>query len=207
MRKYLIAICILGSTLTTAKEVIGVEMSAHTTELSILDSNIARDIFKRLPVKSVYADLVHGLIFKNDRHIFCVREPSRIYHCHFYLKDLGEGELSSYWTDHDYGKGNFEEYIKTSKTKGKAELEFIDGRLHIYTEGKLAQYLYDRMDLGVSTYHKRDDGILYEKRRGRKMKCVKAEAENDDIYACRVFIPVGPDKKKKKPLGPMALAN
>jgi len=176
-------------------EISGVQIGAHASELSILDSKIARDLFMRLPVKSLNADLVHGLMFKNDKHIFCVREPDRKYHCHFYVKNLGEGELSSYWEDHDYGKGSLYEFISIKMKKGSAKLEIIDNKVHMYTEGSVAKYLFERMDLAKVSYHKRDDGITYEKRIGRKMKCVRAEAENADIHACRIFIPMGPSKK------------
>lgn len=173
----------------------GVKIIAHASELSIVDQEVAKAIFRRLPVKRANADLVHGLIFKNDKHIFCVREPDRIYHCHFYIKNLGEGELSSYWSDHDYGKGSLMEYLKLEPQKGVAKLEVVDNRLHLYTEGKIAKYLYERLDLAKVSYHQREDGIRYEKRIGRKMKCIRAEAEKQDIHACRVFIPMGPEKK------------
>lgn len=207
MKVFCLFIVLMTSQISQAKnpisddsifEISGVSMGAHASELSILDSNIARDLFKRLPVSYAPADLVHGLLFKNDRHIFCVREPSRKYHCHFYLKDHGEGELSSYWKDHDYGQGNLMEYLQSKMKKGTAKLEIINNRLHIYTEGDIAEYLFERMDLSKVSYHKRDDGITYEKRIGRKMKCVRAEAQNKDIHACRVFIPIGPDQKDEE---------
>ena len=184
-------------------EVIGVRIKAHTSEISITDSKVARDLFMRLPVQWKAADLVHGLMFKNDQYIFCVREPERVYHCHVYLKGFGEGELSSFWRDHDYGKGSFVEYIKKEPQKATANLAIKDNRLHLYTEGDVARILFEKMDLAKVSYHKTEDGVPFEKRIGRKMKCVRIEQEKSDYYACRVFVPIGDKKKDTPKVGPL----
>ena len=182
-------------------EVTGVGIRAHTSEISITDSKVARDLFMRLPVQWKAADLVHGLMFKNDQYIFCVREPERIYHCHVYLKGFGEGELSSFWRDHDYGKGSFVEYVKKKPEKAIAKLAIKNNRLHLYTEGEVAKVLFEKMDLAKTSYHK-EGKVPYEKRIGRKMKCVRIEQEDKDYYACRIFVPIGKEKKDELILGP-----
>lgn len=182
-----------------SNEVIGVKVKGHTTEFSIEDNEVAKALFKRLPVYYKPADLVHGLLLKNDRYLFCVREPSRNYHCHFYLKGHGAGELSSFWKDVDYGKGSLEQFIETSPIAAKAVMSIKDNSLVITVEGKMADNLFEQLDLAKSSFHVQD-GVRYEKRVGRKMNCVRLEFKERDHAACRIFVPFGkPPKKNKDP--------
>ncbi len=169
---------------------LGVNLKAN--EFSITNQNIARTLFMRLKAPIHDARIVHGLRFRYDKHIFCVREPERRFHCHFYLSGLGEGGLQNYEKDHDYGKGSVADFITKPTFSSGASAKIVKGSLIISlegVEGTLAAELYSGMDLVQESFHEKDS-VKYEQKNGRNLRCIKLQGQKESYHACKVFVPL-----------------
>ena len=189
MRAYILLLLIFSN--AYASEIsLGVKLKSN--EFSITDHSVARTLFMRLRSKVHDAQLVYGLRFKYDRHMFCVREPERRFHCHFYMKDLGEGRLQNFEKDHDFGKGTISNYLTKPTYKAGAQAKIKDGSLIISMEGgekSLANELYNSMDL-VEEKFLVNNGVKYESKSGSNLRCVKIQGSQSDYHACKVFVPL-----------------
>ncbi|WP_412469909.1 hypothetical protein [Oceanospirillum sp. RT-1-3] len=193
----LISFALILTFKTFATEISGIAISSHVNEFSVVDSKYAREIFLGLPVKNTYADLVHGLVFRYHKYFFCVREPSHKFHCHLYLNGKGEGELSSYNSDTDFGKGAISEFLETSRTNGKAKIRFENNTLKIKFDGNLAQRFWQKLDLIADDYHT-IGAKNYEVRKGKHLNCYLEKNKKKDIYQCQFNVTIKTDKPEIK---------
>lgn len=179
---------------TTSTFAINVGISSHTNEFSIVESKYARELFLSLPVKNTYADLVNGLIFKYHEFIFCVREPSRQFHCHIYLNGKGTGKLSSFHKDTDFGKGTILEFLSTKKLNSNADITYSNNRLRIKFEDKMAKRFWEKLDLIPESY-RQIAGRKIEARKGEMLNCINDNGK----FTCQFNIPINKEKKIKLP--------
>ncbi|MEH0860590.1 hypothetical protein [Halobacteriovorax sp. DPLXC-1] len=174
---------------TFASEINNIAISSHVNEFSIVDSKYAREIFLGLPVKNTYADLVHGLVFRYHKYFFCVREPSHKFHCHLYLNGLGQGKLSAYDTDTDFGKGAISEFLGTKRENGKAKISYDNNHLRINFSGKLAERFWLKLDLIKDSFHN-INGKKFELRSGKHLNCYMHSGEKKSEYKCQFNVPI-----------------
>lgn len=182
---------------TFGSEIENIPISSHVNEFSVVDSKYAREIFLGLPVKNTYADLVHGLVFRYHKYFFCVREPSHKFHCHLYLNGLGQGKLSAFDTDTDFGKGTISEFLGTKKENGRAKISYDNNHLRIRFKGKLAARFWQKLDLISDSFHN-INGKKYELRKGKHLSCYFHSSEKEDLYQCQFNVPIKENLKKIK---------
>ena len=120
-------------------------MSIHSQEVLVTSKEVSKKLYMNLKVKGKRADLVGGLYFKNDRFLFCWREPNFEYFCSFYLSMKGDGTLSSFQEDSDYGQGSLVDYIENKRVSGVGWIYEHDLGMDLIVEGDLAQRLIEKM--------------------------------------------------------------
>lgn len=174
---------------TFGTEISGIDISSHVNEFTVTNSKYAREIFLGLPVKNTYADLVHGLVFRYHKYFFCVREPNHQFHCHLYMNGKGEGELSSYNSDTDFGKGTISEFLGTTKANGKAKISYDNNILKIKFDGKLAERFWQKLDLIVESFHTIGNK-KYEVRKGKHLSCYIEKGMKKDTYRCQFNVTI-----------------
>ncbi|EPZ52073.1 hypothetical protein M902_2037 [Bacteriovorax sp. BAL6_X] len=185
----LISFALILTFKTFAAEISGIAVSSHVNEFSVVDSKYAREIFLGLPVKNTYADLVHGLVFRYHKYFFCVREPSHKFHCHLYLNGRGEGQLSAFDKDTDFGKGAISEFLGSSKSNGKSTISYDNNTLRIKFDSHLAKRFWNKLDLIAENYHTIGNK-KYEVRKGKHLNCYIEKNEKKDIYQCQFNVTI-----------------
>lgn len=178
---------------TFGSEVKDITISSHVNEFSIMDSKYAREIFLGLPVSNSPSTVVGGRIFRFHKYFFCVREPDHNFHCHLYLNEQGQGTLSAYDTDTDFGKGSVVEFLTTMKANGKAAISYDNNTLRINFNGKLAARFWQKLDLVQDSYHN-INGKKYELRSGKHLNCYFHSSEKVDVYKCQFNVPIKPSR-------------
>jgi hypothetical protein len=184
------------------------DLAFYSQELEVSSSAPAKEIFHGIAREAVEASLVHGLFFKNDRFVFCQREPhsyahKAFYKCSVYLKMNGLGELSNYETDSDYGKGDTVEAIITKPVKGIGNLVPTISGLKIEVTGDLANFLYKKMSKIYVDYDESEDSIV-EVKRGVNIFCAKISSKEKQgtiqkvETKCSVNIKLNGDQKARE---------
>lgn len=176
-----------------AAEIKGIKISSHVNEFSVIDSKYAREIFLGLPVRNTPSSVVGDRIFRHHKYFFCVREPDHRFHCHLYLNGIGEGELSAFDTDTDFGKGSVVEFLTTVKANGKADISFDKNILKIKFDGTLARRFWQKLDLIADDYHTIGNK-KYEVRKGKHLNCYIEKNEKKDHYRCQFNVKINTDK-------------
>jgi hypothetical protein len=162
-----------------------------TNEFSILDNEIAKEIYFAIAKEPKEFDLIGQTYYKNDRYIYCIEEINRQYHCHFYFQNRKEGKLSSFETDSDYGKGDVIEAIYGKPILEKASIELIPYGLGIYFKNRAAKFFYNHLN-GPSYVDK-----LGTKKIGKFITCVKYYENEIEKYQCGIALPINPHKWEK----------
>jgi hypothetical protein len=167
-----------------------VKLRMFSQEVAIVDPVIAAEIYWELIPKEEEADLVHNLHFKYDKYIFCQRDPLKMHICAVYLNQHANGELSSYHTDTDYGKGDVIEAAYTKPVTGYGYFRPIEEGLILTFEGDLAKSLYDKMYKAKEDVEEPTQFWIKTIRQGQHMGCQRKDYLESDYtsYACAMTV-------------------
>lgn len=171
-------------------------LRAHAQEIAIVSPSLAKKIFYQLDVEEKEADLVASLFFKNDEFLFCHKEPDRVHMCSIYLNFAGIGELSSYFVDSDYGKGNLYEAISEKPVYGRGDITFYPTEIKISVSKAIARMLYSKMDQIYEDVLEDDYNTIYQ-RDGVDIQCVEiySKQKKQTDYSCTINIKINGDWK------------
>lgn len=175
----------------------------HTQELAITSEKIAKEMYNSLDTKEEEADLVHALFFKYGEFLYCHKEPEEAHLCAAYLNFNGLGELSSFRTDSDYGKGDVIEAIITKPVVGKGLVTPTAEGFNLEVKGKLGEFLYQKMKDVYADYDEKENRVI-ETKKGKDMSCqlttIKLESKNKRIFNCKVSVKMNGDNRRLPPL-------
>ncbi len=161
------------------------EFVLHTNELSIKSNELSKEIYKKLKVRSVGADLYYGLFFKNDEFFFCENNNNKEFKCFIYLSANDPGSVSSYYSDSDYGKGSMTEFIETKPIIEPLSLIIDGNNITIKFKGQMAQRLYKKFkkfneDIDSS------NGVDYKIQSGEHLNCYQAKIKKKIKHFCEL---------------------
>ena len=168
-----------------------VDIEIHGTEIKITNKLIASSIYKTLNIKEYEYDLVYNYFYKNDEYIHCKRFSNKEFSCAFYLNSNYPDELSSFYTDHDYGKSDLINLIKTHPKKTKAKYNLSNNILKITFNNFIAERMYKNLNKTYSKYFEDD----YQKsitREGKQLYCqlIKYKLLSESTYSCTITVPL-----------------
>jgi hypothetical protein len=181
------------------------QLRFHTQELAITSEKVSKEMYKSLDTKEEEADLVHALFFKYGEFLYCHKEPEESHLCATYLKFNGQGELSSFRTDADFGKGDVIEAIITKPVVGKGSVTATAEGFDLEVKGKLAGFLYNKMNEVYADYDEKENRVI-ESKKGKDMQCnytlIKRENGNKKLYYCKVSVKMNRDNRPELPINP-----
>lgn len=162
------------SRMAFAETFLSSNLKFHTQELLIASGGTARELYEAMHVQERQADLVAGLWFKNDEHLFCWIEPTGDFYCAVYLDFTGKGRLSSFSKDSDYGMGDPVDFIVNKPVVGEGKLYPMKWGMDMVVEGELAAFLRKK---------------LYRAPYDRKRKMYRGEQIACSQHQCLVRVP------------------
>lgn len=154
-------------------------------EIVIQDSEVNEFIYNTMDLDRVELSLVAGHYCKYDEFIFCENTTDMSYRCSFYIDLIGDGHLSSYYTDHDFGKSDLVDYIENKDLQGKAKFDVNSEGVIFWIEGPIAKRIYAKMP-GVAGRLSVVSSVSYHYKEGQHFKCWK----NKKNSICQITVPV-----------------
>jgi len=173
------------------------EIKFHTSEMLIKNGLLCQQIYQKIDQAQKEFEYVPEDVYKNDEYFYCIKDSSESCQCSFYFSNLSRGELSSFYTDGDYGKGSFIDFIMEKPIISNAKSGWNKNGINLDVKGKLAETLYKKLNEIPVDYTLKEKMQLGHKL-GQSVSCFeKNESRMKPQFYCRIFVPV-----TQKKIGP-----
>jgi hypothetical protein len=130
--------------------------SFRAGEVKVTHPLLAKLIYDHLDVQEVEANLVHGLFFKNDRYLFCLKDQDLDlpYQCSIFLKLNEPWRLANYETDLDYGATELADAIYADTYLGLGDIELLQDEIKFNIKGAAALQIKDLIESSIAKEYK-----------------------------------------------------